>query len=62
VFDVFFVFVTYVMVHGFTGYVTTLDKVDAPLNVLAELANVKFLQIPLTLGAMFPSFHWHCRA
>jgi amino acid transporter len=53
---VFFVFVTYVMVHGFTGYATTLDKVDAPLNVLAELAHVKFLQIPLSLGAMFTFF------
>ena len=53
---VFFVFVTYVMVNGFTGYATTLDKVDAPLNVLAELAHVKFLQVPLSLGAMFTFF------
>jgi amino acid transporter len=53
---VFFVFVTYVMVDGFTGYATTLDKIDAPLNVLAELAHVKFLQVPLSLGAMFTFF------
>jgi amino acid transporter len=53
---VFFVFVTYVMVHGFTGYATTLDKIDAPLNVLAELAHMKFLQIPLSIGAMFTFF------
>lgn len=53
---VFFVFVTYAMVDGFNGYSTTLDKIDAPLNVLAELAHVKFLQVPLSLGAMFTFF------
>ena len=53
---VFFVFITYVMVHGFTGYATTLDRIDAPLNVLAELAHVKFLQVPLSIGAMFTFF------
>ncbi|SIO54202.1 amino acid/polyamine/organocation transporter, APC superfamily [Paraburkholderia phenazinium] len=53
---VFFVFVTYVMVDGFTGYAITLDKIDAPLNILAELAHVKFLQVPLSLGAMFTFF------
>lgn len=53
---VFFVFVTYAMIDGFNGYATTLDKIDAPLNVLAELAHVKFLQVPLSLGAMFTFF------
>ena len=53
---VFFVFVTYAMVDGFSGYATTLDKIDAPLNVLAELAHVKVLQVPLSLGAMFTFF------
>lgn len=52
----FFVVVTYVMVQGFEGYRLTLDKVDAPLNVLAELARLKFLQMPLSLGAMFTFF------
>jgi amino acid transporter len=52
----FFVFVTYVMVMGMRGYATTLDKVDAPLNILAQLANVRFLQVPLSLGAMISFF------
>jgi hypothetical protein len=56
------VFVTYVMVHGFTGYVTMLDKVDPPFNVLARFAHVEFLQILLSLGAMFRLSHRHSRA
>ena len=52
----FFVFVTYTMVMAFHGYSTTLDKVDAPLNVMAELANAKLLQIPLSLGALVSFF------
>jgi amino acid transporter len=41
---------------AFHGYSTTLDKVDAPLNVMAELANAKLLQIPLSLGALVSFF------
>ena len=52
----FFVFVSYVMVMGVHGYATPLDKIDAPLNVLAELAHVGFLQVPLSLGAMISFF------
>ena len=52
----FFVFVTYVMVMGTRGYATPLDKIDAPLNVLAQLAHVPVLQIPLSLGAMVSFF------
>ncbi len=52
----FFVFVTYVMVMGTRGYSTTLDKLDAPLNTLAELAHVGILQAPLSLGAMISFF------
>ncbi|MEJ1962850.1 MAG: APC family permease [Gammaproteobacteria bacterium] len=52
----FFVFVTYVMVMGVRGYSTSLDKIDAPLNVLAQLAHVSALQIPLSLGAMVSFF------
>lgn len=52
----FFVFVTYVMVMGVRGYSTSLDKIDAPLNVLSELAHVPILQIPLSLGAMVSFF------
>ncbi|MGI4903239.1 MAG: APC family permease, partial [Janthinobacterium lividum] len=53
---VFFVFVTYAMVYGTRGYSTTLDKIDAPLNVLAAIAHVKFLQVPLSFAAMFTFF------
>jgi amino acid transporter len=52
----FFVFVTYVMVLGTRGYSTSLDKLDAPLNVLANLAHVGILQVPLSLGAMISFF------
>ena len=52
----FFVFVCYVTVLGVAGYATPLDKIDAPLNVLAELAHVPALQIPLSLGAMVSFF------
>jgi amino acid transporter len=52
----FFVFVTYVEVLGTRGYSTPLDKIDAPLNVLATLAHVPLLQIILSLGAMMSFF------
>jgi amino acid transporter len=53
---VFFVFVTYVMVQGTRGYSTSLDKIDQPLNILAQLAHVPLLQVPLSLGAMLSFF------
>ncbi len=53
---VFFMFVTYVMVMSTRGYATTLDKLDAPLNTMAQLAHVPLLQIPLSLGAMVSFF------
>lgn len=53
---VFFMFVTYVMVQATHGYATTLDKLDAPLNTMAQLAHVPALQIPLSLGAMVSFF------
>ncbi len=52
----FFVFITYVEVMGTRGYSTTLDKIDAPLNVLATLAHVPALQVVLSLGAMISFF------
>jgi amino acid transporter len=52
----FFVFVTYVMVMTTRGYSTTLDKLDAPLNTMAQLAHVPLLQVPLSLGAMVSFF------
>ena len=53
---VFFVFVTYVMVMGTHGYATPLDKIDQPLNILAQIASVPVLQVPLSLGAMLSFF------
>ena len=49
---VFFVFVTYSEVLGFTGYKTTLDKIDAPLNVLSDMMKVGWLKVPISAGAM----------
>src|SRR5579863_7490199 len=53
---IFFIFVTYVEVMGVRGYSTTLDKIDQPLNILAQLVKVPVLQIPLSLGAMLSFF------
>ncbi len=53
---VFFVFVTYVMVQATHGYKTTLDQIDAPLNVMAQLAGMPILQAPLSAGAMVSFF------
>jgi len=52
----FFVVVTYVMIIGTRGYSDTLDKIDAPLNVMAQLAHWDILQIPLSAGAMLSFF------
>src|SRR6202012_184524 len=41
---------------GTRGYSTTLDKLDAPLNTMAQLAHVPILQVPLSLGAMISFF------
>lgn len=52
----FFVFVTYTMIIGTRGYSQTLDQIDAPLNVMAQMAHVAVLQIPLSAGAMVSFF------
>jgi amino acid transporter len=52
----FFVIVAYTEVLGFIGYRTTLDKVDAPLNVLAELVSMPWLKAPVSIGAMVSFF------
>lgn len=41
---------------GTAGYSTTLDKIDAPLNVLATMYHVPILQPFLSAGAMFSFF------
>ena len=52
----FFIFITYVEVQGTAGYSTTLDKLDAPLNTLATMYGVPFLQPILSFGAMVSFF------
>src|SRR5271154_1179336 len=52
----FFILVTYVEVLGTHDYKDTLDKIDAPLNVLADTYNVSFLSPLLSAGAMFSFF------
>jgi len=44
------------MIIGTRGYSSQLDRIDAPLNVMAEMAHVGLLQIPLSLGAMVSFF------
>src|SRR5271170_4380665 len=48
----FFVFVSYTEVLGFASYKTTLDKIDAPLNVLSDMMHVGWLKAPISFGAM----------
>jgi amino acid transporter len=52
----FFVFVSYVMVMATHGSDPALDKIDAPLNVMASLAHLTVLQAPLSFGAMISFF------
>lgn len=52
----FFIFVCYTEVMGTAGYKDTLDKIDAPLNVMAQMYNVNFLWPLLSAGAMFSFF------
>jgi amino acid transporter len=52
----FFILVSYVEVLGTRGYSTSLDKIDAPLNVLADIYHVPFLSPLLSAGAMFSFF------
>jgi amino acid transporter len=52
----FFILVSYTEVLGTHGYKDTLDKIDAPLNVLADKYQVSFLSPLLSAGAMFSFF------
>ena len=52
----FFILVSYTEVLGTAGYKDTLDKIDAPLNVLAQMYNLSFLWPLLSAGAMFSFF------
>ncbi len=52
----FFVFVTYMEVYGNKGNATTLDQLTAPLNTLSAMMHVRWLSIPISLGAMVSFF------
>jgi amino acid transporter len=52
----FFVLVSYTEVLGFIGYKIPLDKADAPLNMLADMMNVGWLKVPVSIGAMISFF------
>ncbi|GAC1578471.1 MAG: APC family permease [Candidatus Elarobacter sp.] len=54
--SVFFIVAIYAEVLGLRSSPTPLDKLDAPLTALADLHNVGYLKIPITIGAMFSSF------
>ena len=49
----FYIFAAYVQVLGFRGYATALDKVDAPLSILANLGGVEMLGLAVSVGVMF---------
>jgi amino acid transporter len=52
----FFVFMSYVEVAGTRHYNSTLDTLSMPLNTLAEIYNVSYFKLPLSLGAMISFF------
>ncbi|WP_405496094.1 APC family permease [Nocardia sp. NBC_00511] len=52
----FFVFMGYVEVYGTRGGDSTLDTLTMPLNTLAQVYDVSFLRLPLSLGAMISFF------
>lgn len=52
----FFIVVTLVEVFGFSGSSTPLDKSDAPLSYLANLAGVGWLGVIISMGATLSFF------
>ncbi len=52
----FFVFMGYVEVYGTRGNSATLDTLAMPLNTLAQLDNVSYLRMPISLGALISFF------
>jgi len=53
---VLFVIASYTEVAGFIGQATTLDKSDAPLQVLADTAGIGSFGVAITIGAVFSFF------
>lgn len=54
--SIFFIVAMYAEIVGLRASSTPLDKLDAPLATLAEILNVGYLKIPITIGAFFSSF------
>jgi amino acid transporter len=52
----FFVLVSYTEILGFIGYKTPLDKVDTPLNILAQVLGMPALVVPLSLAVIVSCF------
>ncbi len=52
----FFVLVSYTEILGFIGYKTPLDKVDTPLNILAQVVRMPALVVPLSLAVIVSCF------
>lgn len=50
---IFFILLSYTQVLGFSGYQTPLNKSDAPLSVLANLAGVDLLGVGISVGITF---------
>jgi amino acid transporter len=53
---VIFILTSYTEVLGFAGSAVTLDKSDAPLQVLASSAGIGFLGVLITIGAIISFF------
>ena len=53
---VFFIFLSYTEVLGFTGYQTSLAQSNEPLAILAQLAGVEWLGILISVGIAFSFF------
>jgi amino acid transporter len=52
----FFVLISYTEIFGFIGYKTPLDKVDTPLNVLAQVVGMPALVVPMSLAVIISCF------
>ncbi len=52
----FFVIMSFIMVQGFRGYATPLDKVPASLDAMAEIAGIPVLGILVSIGAVVSFF------
>ena len=52
----FFILAMYAEILGLRGSKPPLDQLSAPLPTLADLLNVGYLKVPITIGAIFSSF------